>query len=75
MFEPLPSPKTQPPASPDDEKAFATRRVQQAYEETELSALKAALDRHGENLTQAASELGIGRSKAYRMPKCMPRDA
>jgi DNA-binding NtrC family response regulator len=75
VFEPLPSPKTQSPASPDDEKAFATRRVQQPYAQTELSALKAALDRHGGNLTQAASELGIGRSKAYRMLKCMPRDA
>jgi len=34
---------------------------------SELDALKAALERHGGNLTHAAHELGITRPKAYRM--------
>jgi transcriptional regulator with PAS, ATPase and Fis domain len=38
-----------------------------AYGADELAALKAALERHGGNLTHAASELGITRPKAYRM--------
>lgn len=37
------------------------------YSEPELAALRAALERHGGNLTRAAGELGISRQRAYRM--------
>jgi len=66
--------ESRPPTSPDCSSSSATRRVQQPYAATELSALKTALERHRGNLTLAASELGIGRSRAYRMLKCMPRE-
>ncbi|MGC4088085.1 MAG: sigma 54-interacting transcriptional regulator [Polyangiaceae bacterium] len=45
----------------------ATRRSLPAYQPEELSALRAAIERHGGNLTRAADELGITRPKAYRM--------
>lgn len=51
--------KTEPPA----------RRTARSYTETELAALHAALERHRGNLSHAAEELGITRSKAYRMLK------
>jgi transcriptional regulator of acetoin/glycerol metabolism len=43
------------------------RRSVPAYAASELEALRAALERHGGNLTHAANELGITRPKAYRM--------
>jgi sigma-54 dependent transcriptional regulator, acetoin dehydrogenase operon transcriptional activator AcoR len=43
------------------------RRATSAYDAEELSALRAALERHGGNLTKATAELGITRPKAYRM--------
>jgi sigma-54 dependent transcriptional regulator, acetoin dehydrogenase operon transcriptional activator AcoR len=49
------------------EAAKGARRMASAYPAEELAALRAALDRHGGNLTKAAAELGITRPKAYRM--------
>jgi sigma-54 dependent transcriptional regulator, acetoin dehydrogenase operon transcriptional activator AcoR len=43
------------------------RRVASPYPAEELAALRAALERHGGNLTKAAAEIGITRPKAYRM--------
>jgi DNA-binding NtrC family response regulator len=54
------TPTTAPPALP-------TRRLVPRYSEHELAALRAALERHQGNLTKAANELVITRSKAYRM--------
>ena len=47
----------------------STRRPLIPYASEELAALRAALERHGGNLTKAAKERKITRSKAYRMLK------
>jgi DNA-binding NtrC family response regulator len=49
----------------------ATRRRAdpRAFTEHELSALRAALERHQSNVASAAAELGISRQRAYRMLK------
>lgn len=62
-----PSRTTPAPTSPP-------RRSVTAYPSEELSALRAALERHGGNLTKAANELRITRSKAYRMLKMTDDD-
>ncbi len=46
-----------------------SRRSATPYPSDQLTALRAALERHGGNLTKAANELKITRSKAYRMLK------
>jgi transcriptional regulator with PAS, ATPase and Fis domain len=62
--------------TPEDEKegqigtgprSSRDRRSAAPYSTAELEALRAALERHGGNLTKAAAELGITRPKAYRM--------
>jgi transcriptional regulator with PAS, ATPase and Fis domain len=53
------------PAPPAD--APHGRATLPTYSPDELLALHAALERHGGNLTKAASDLGITRPKAYRM--------
>jgi DNA-binding NtrC family response regulator len=45
----------------------AARRSLTPYPTDQLAALREALERHQGNLTKAANELGITRSKAYRM--------
>jgi transcriptional regulator with PAS, ATPase and Fis domain len=45
------------------------RRFVPSYPASEIQALKAALERHQGNLSKAADELEITRSKAYRMLK------
>lgn len=45
------------------------RRFTPSYPASEVQALRAALERHGGNLSKAADELEITRSKAYRMLK------
>jgi len=52
----------------------ASRRAGTPYPSAELAALRAALERHGGNLTKAANELEITRSKAYRMLKLAEDD-
>jgi transcriptional regulator of acetoin/glycerol metabolism len=46
-----------------------SRRVAPSYSASEIQALRAALERHQGNLSKAADELEITRSKAYRMLK------
>ncbi|HEV8549636.1 MAG TPA: sigma 54-interacting transcriptional regulator [Polyangiaceae bacterium] len=55
------------PEAPLAASAAPRRRSSSAYETDELEALKLSLERHGGNLTHAATELGITRAKAYRM--------
>jgi DNA-binding NtrC family response regulator len=50
------------------------RRSTSTYPPHEISALKAALQRHRGNLTKAAHELGITRPRAYRMLKAEPNE-
>ncbi len=45
----------------------ARRRSVSSYSAGEIEALIAAIERHQGNLTKAADELGLNRSKAYRM--------
>jgi transcriptional regulator of acetoin/glycerol metabolism len=45
------------------------RRFTPSYPASDIQALRAALERHGGNLSKAADELEITRSKAYRMLK------
>lgn len=47
------------------------RRSTSTYPPDEITALKAALERHRGNLTKAAHELGITRPRAYRMLKAV----
>jgi len=44
-----------------------TNRTKETYRPEEVAALVAAIGRYDGNLTKAASELGIARTKAYRM--------
>jgi DNA-binding NtrC family response regulator len=51
-----------------------SRRALTSYPRDQLAALRRALERHSGNLTKAASELDITRSKAYRMLKMAEDD-
>jgi sigma-54 dependent transcriptional regulator, acetoin dehydrogenase operon transcriptional activator AcoR len=51
----------------EEEELLPPRRAVASYTAEEMQALRAALARHKDNLTQAAIELGITRGKAYRM--------
>jgi transcriptional regulator of acetoin/glycerol metabolism len=48
-------------------------RIRDAYDPERLVALLAALARHGGNLSRAVQELGLSRSKGYRMLRAAKR--
>jgi DNA-binding NtrC family response regulator len=62
------------PVSEADRESSPPPRRTSAYPPDEITALKAALERHRGNLTKAAHELGITRPRAYRMLKAVESD-
>lgn len=51
----------------DVTQAAARRRPTEVYRSEDVASLIAAVGRHAGNLTKAAAELGVSRTKAYRM--------